>query len=149
MKTLVSKLFRRKQLRRIVRFEALLDELLRVLAQPEITAEALAALRAMRPDLEVLWTVPLSESESWPDDAVEASVSGERRAAAQGQLRGRAGGSGEGHAPPPRPPGTPGPPPHIHTPRGCAVSSSDGIRQPPSPTLGVVKPQVLLRLPLK
>lgn len=45
MKTLLSKLFRRKQLRRIARFEALLDELLRALAQPETTAETLAALR--------------------------------------------------------------------------------------------------------
>ena len=45
MKTLLSKLFRRKQLRRIARFEALLDELLRALAEPETTAETLAALR--------------------------------------------------------------------------------------------------------
>ena len=45
MKTLLSKLFRRKQLRRIARYEALLDELLRALAEPKITAEALAALR--------------------------------------------------------------------------------------------------------
>ena len=45
MKTLLSKLFRRKQLRRIARYEALLDELLRALAEPNITAEALAALR--------------------------------------------------------------------------------------------------------
>ena len=42
MKTLLSKLFRRKQLRRIARYEALLDELLRAIAEPEITAETLA-----------------------------------------------------------------------------------------------------------
>ena len=52
MKMLLSKLFRRKQLRRIAHYEALLDELLRALAEPEITAEALAALRGKADALE-------------------------------------------------------------------------------------------------
>ena len=63
---------------------------------------------------------------------------GQRRE--KGSRAGAAAGPGGGvpgkGAPRPRPPGTPGPLPHIHTPRGCAVSTSDGLRQPPSPTLG-------------
>ena len=47
MKKFLSKLSprRRKQLRRIAHYEALLDELLHALAEPEIPAEELSALR--------------------------------------------------------------------------------------------------------